>query len=102
MQALYDYTSSAATAHLPGDKSTAATASGVLTELHVESFDAEQIWLQLDMPSAQLVRRAKRLLKKAAYGHVAYVTSYMLCVVYVTYTLEGYVLHSFALFQACT
>ena len=62
MQALYDYTSSAATAHLPGDKS---TASSVLTELHVEGFDAEQIWLQLDMASAQLVRRAKRLLKKA-------------------------------------
>ncbi len=65
MQALYEYTSSAATAHLPGDKSTAAAASGVFTELHVEGFDAEQIWLQLDMASAQLVRRAKRLLKKA-------------------------------------
>ncbi len=65
MQALYDYTSSAATAHLTGDKSTSATASGALTELHVEGFDAEQIWLQLDMASAQLVRRAKRLLKKA-------------------------------------
>ena len=65
MQALYSYTSGAATAHLPGDKFTAATASGVLTELHVEGFDAEQIWLQLDMASAQLVRRAKRLLKKA-------------------------------------
>ena len=38
---------------------------GALTELHVEGFDAEQIWLQLDMASAQLVRRARRLLKKA-------------------------------------
>ncbi|DBA80599.1 TPA: hypothetical protein ACH3X1_007858 [Trebouxia sp. C0004] len=64
-KALYDYTSSAAAAHLPGDKSRAAPASGVLTELHVEGFDAEQIWLQLDMASAQLLRRAKRLLKKA-------------------------------------
>lgn len=36
-----------------------------MPELHVEGFDAEQIWLQLDMASAQLVRRAKRLLKKA-------------------------------------
>lgn len=65
MQALYDYTSGSAIAHLPGDRLKAATASGVLTELHVEGFDAEQIWLQLDMASAQLVRRAKRLLKKA-------------------------------------
>ena len=65
MQALYDYTSNAATAHLTGDKSTAAAIPGALTELHVEGFDAEQIWLQLDMASAQLVRRAKRLLKKA-------------------------------------
>lgn len=37
----------------------------MMPELHVEGFDAEQIWLQLDMASAQLVRRAKRLLKKA-------------------------------------
>ena len=65
MQVLYDYTSSESTAHLAGVKPAAATASGVLTELHVEGFDAEQIWLQLDMASAQLVRRAKRLLKKA-------------------------------------
>ncbi|KAL0024355.1 hypothetical protein WJX79_002946 [Trebouxia sp. C0005] len=64
-KALYDYTSGSAIAHLPGDRLKAATASGVLTELHVEGFDAEQIWLQLDMASAQLVRRAKRLLKKA-------------------------------------
>ena len=65
MQALYDYTSTAATAHLTGDKSIAAATPGALTELHVDGFDAEQIWLQLDMASAQLVRRAKRLLKKA-------------------------------------
>ena len=37
----------------------------MMPELHVEGFDAEQIWLQLDMAPAQLVRRAKRLLKKA-------------------------------------
>ena len=42
-----------------------AAASGSMPELLVEGFDAEQIWLQLDMTSAQLVRRAKRLLKKA-------------------------------------
>lgn len=36
-----------------------------MPELHVDGFDAEQIWLQLDMASAQLVRRAKRLLKRA-------------------------------------
>lgn len=64
-KALYDYTSTAATAHLTGDKSIAAATPGALTELHVDGFDAEQIWLQLDMASAQLVRRAKRLLKKA-------------------------------------
>ena len=64
VQALYDYTSSASNAHLTGGPSSGA-ASGTLSELHVEGFDAEQIWLQLDMASAQLVRRAKRLLKRA-------------------------------------
>ena len=41
------------------------TSTGALSELHIDGFDAEQIWLQLDMASAQLVRRAKRLLNKA-------------------------------------
>ena len=36
-----------------------------MPQLHVEGFDAEQIWLQLDMASAHVVRRARRLLKKA-------------------------------------
>ena len=65
VQALYDYTHTEATAHLVGDRPVAAPALGSLTELHVDGFDAEQIWLQLDLASAQLVRRAKRLLKKA-------------------------------------
>ena len=61
LQALYSYTTTSS-AKAPADRPAAAT---IMPELHVEGFDAEQIWLQLDMASAQLVRRAKRLLKKA-------------------------------------
>ena len=66
MQALYDYTHVDAMAQPATDtRARVDGTSGTLTELHVEGFDAEQIWLQLDMASAQLVRRARRLLKKA-------------------------------------
>ena len=64
LQALYSYTTSSA-AKAPADRPAAAGALSTIPELHVDGFDAEQIWLQLDMASAQLVRRAKRLLKKA-------------------------------------
>lgn len=65
MQALYSYTNTSSAANAPADRPAAAAALSMMPELHVEGFDAEQIWLQLDMASAQLVRRAKRLLKKA-------------------------------------
>lgn len=65
LQALYSYTTTSSAANAPADRPAAAAALSMMSELHVEGFDAEQIWLQLDMASAQLVRRAKRLLKKA-------------------------------------
>lgn len=65
LQALYSYATSSSAANTHADRPTAAASLAMLPELHVEGFDAEQVWLQLDMASAQLVRRAKRLLKKA-------------------------------------
>lgn len=65
LQALYSYATSTSAANAPADRPAAAASLAMLPELHVEGFDAEQVWLQLDMASAQLVRRAKRLLKKA-------------------------------------
>ncbi|KAL3145791.1 hypothetical protein ABBQ38_015168 [Trebouxia sp. C0009 RCD-2024] len=64
-RALYSYATSTSAANAPADRPAAAASLAMLPELHVEGFDAEQVWLQLDMASAQLVRRAKRLLKKA-------------------------------------
>lgn len=65
LQALFSYATSTSAANAPADRPAAAATLAMLPELHVEGFDAEQVWLQLDMASAQLVRRAKRLLKKA-------------------------------------
>lgn len=64
-RALYSYATSSSAANTHADRPTAAASLAMLPELHVEGFDAEQVWLQLDMASAQLVRRAERLLKKA-------------------------------------
>ncbi|KAL3156038.1 hypothetical protein ABBQ32_013026 [Trebouxia sp. C0010 RCD-2024] len=64
-RALFSYATSTSAANAPADRPAAAATLAMLPELHVEGFDAEQVWLQLDMASAQLVRRAKRLLKKA-------------------------------------
>lgn len=64
MQALYDYTATLAQT-ATGNSHRLQTAQPMMPQLHVEGFDAEQIWLQLDMASAHVVRRARRLLKKA-------------------------------------
>ena len=64
LQALYDYTATLAQT-ATGNSHTLQTAQPMMPQLHVEGFDAEQIWLQLDMASAHVVRRARRLLKKA-------------------------------------
>lgn len=64
MQALYDYTAGLTVA-TEGNSQRLQTAQTIMPQLHVTGFDAEQIWLQLDMASAHIVRRAKRLLKKA-------------------------------------
>lgn len=63
MQALYDYTASLTMA--TAGSSQRQTAQTLMPHLHVTGFDAEQIWLQLDLASAHVVRRARRLLKKA-------------------------------------
>ena len=66
LQALYDYTASLAQPAVAASNSQRLqTAQPLMPLLHVEGFDAEQIWLQLDMASAHFVRRARRLLKKA-------------------------------------
>lgn len=66
LQALYAYTNNeAAAGSAAGGATAASNVMGTVAELHVDGFDAEQIWLQLDSASAQLVRRARRLLKKA-------------------------------------
>ena len=66
LQALYDYTASLAQpAAAASNSQRLQTAQPLMPLLHVEGFDAEQIWLQLDMASAHFVRRARRLLKKA-------------------------------------
>ncbi|PSC76514.1 U3 small nucleolar ribonucleo MPP10 [Micractinium conductrix] len=70
-KALYDYQaaleggSSADAGGKSGGKVGAAADAAVLPELYVEGFDAEQIWLQLELAAAPALRRARKLLKKA-------------------------------------
>lgn len=54
LQALYDYTAAAAT----------QKAEGMLPELHVDGFDAEQIWSQLDVSTGSAIRQLRKRLKK--------------------------------------
>lgn len=65
-KALYDYQAAfeADTSSSKGGKS-AAAASGALPELYIQGFDAEQIWLQLELAAGPAFKRARRLLKKA-------------------------------------
>ncbi|KAK9835328.1 hypothetical protein WJX81_002321 [Elliptochloris bilobata] len=61
-QALYAYTASAA----PAPAGTASAASEQpAQELLVDGFDAEQVWLQLEAAAPALLRRARRLLRRA-------------------------------------
>jgi hypothetical protein len=61
-QALYDLAAAEGTA-----AAAAKGASGELAppQLYVDGFDAEQIWLQLEMQSADALKRARRLIRKA-------------------------------------
>ncbi|KAK9823286.1 hypothetical protein WJX72_001624 [[Myrmecia] bisecta] len=59
-KALYDY----AAAYAPAASSSQAAAASALPELHVDGFDAEQIWLQLELQSGPVLKRARRLLRK--------------------------------------
>ena len=57
MQALY--------ATAVEDASTSSKSDNSLPELYTDSLDAEQIWLQLDMQLGGVLKRVKRLMRKA-------------------------------------
>ena len=60
-KALYDYQAAldSSSAAAPGPAGPA-----VLPELYIEGFDAEQIWLQLELAAAPALKRARKLLRK--------------------------------------
>ncbi|BDA50529.1 probable U3 small nucleolar ribonucleoprotein protein MPP10 at C-terminar half [Coccomyxa sp. Obi] len=60
-KALYDLAAAEAAAASTGKGATGAAGP----QLYVEGFDAEQIWLQLEMQSEGALKRARRLFKKA-------------------------------------
>jgi len=47
------------------DASTSSKSDNSLPELYTDSLDAEQIWLQLDMQLGGVLKRARRLMRKA-------------------------------------
>lgn len=51
-----------------GGSSSSGSGMALLPELYVDSFDAEQIWVQVDTATAAALRRARRLIKKAQGG----------------------------------
>ena len=61
VQALYDLAATETAAASTGK----STARPILPQLYVEGFDAEQIWLQLEMQSEGALKRARRLFRKA-------------------------------------
>ncbi len=65
-KALYDYQAAVdSSAAAAGSKAAAAAAGpGALPELYIEGFDAEQIWLQLELAAAPALKRARKLLRK--------------------------------------
>ncbi|CAL8464926.1 g4461 [Coccomyxa elongata] len=60
-KALYDLAAAEAAAASTGKGATGAAGA----QLYVEGFDAEQIWLQLEMQSEGALKRARRLFRKA-------------------------------------
>lgn len=62
-KALYDY--QAGLHDSSGGAAGAAGPAAVLPELYIAGFDAEQIWLQLELAAGPALRRARKLLKKA-------------------------------------
>ncbi len=61
-KALYDYQ---AGLHAGSSGDGTAGPAAVLPELYIEGFDAEQIWLQLELAAGPALKRARKLLKKA-------------------------------------
>lgn len=59
---LFDY---AAVQSQPESASMPQVLGGTSVAMHVDGFDPEQIWLQLDMLSAPALKRARKLLRKA-------------------------------------
>jgi U3 small nucleolar RNA-associated protein MPP10 len=55
---IFDYASQ----HADNDNNIAD--ASLLPELYVDGFDAEQIWLQIDLQSGPLIKKARKLLKK--------------------------------------
>jgi U3 small nucleolar RNA-associated protein MPP10 len=59
-KALYDYQ-----ATCQGGASSSGGSAVALPELYIDGFDAEQIWLQLELAAGPALKRARKLLKKA-------------------------------------
>lgn len=62
VKALYDH--QAHDHHAAGGAGRRA-GSGILPELYIDGFDAEQIWLQLDLAMKPALKRARKLLRSA-------------------------------------
>lgn len=64
-KALYDYQAAVDSgAAAAGGGAAAAASPGALPELYIEGFDAEQIWLQLELAAGPALKRARKLLRK--------------------------------------
>ena len=59
-KALYDYQ-----ATCQDGASSSGGSAAALPELYIDGFDAEQIWLQLELAAGPALKRARKLLKKA-------------------------------------
>lgn len=62
-KALYDYQAGLQSSNNRSCASSSTAA--VLPELYIEGFDAEQIWLQLELSAGPALKRMRKLLKKA-------------------------------------
>ena len=60
-KAMYDYQATCQ----GGAASSGGGSAAALPELYIDGFDAEQIWLQLELAAGPALKRARKLLKKA-------------------------------------
>lgn len=63
-KALYDYQAAVDSSAAAAGTAAAAAGPGALPELYIEGFDAEQIWLQMELAAAPALKRARKLLRK--------------------------------------